>query len=124
MKNKFFAKAKENLRASQILFDNDLFNASVNRAYYAAYQAAIAGLANIGITNPKNDHKWVQATFNRELINRRKKYPSKFRSYLVDMQTNRNQADYTEEFLGKKLAKQQFRNAKEFVKTIEKGLNI
>jgi len=37
MNSEFFQKAKENLKASQILFNQQLFNAAANRAYYAAF---------------------------------------------------------------------------------------
>ena len=36
MKTEFLTKAKENLTAAQVCFDNELFNACANRAYYAA----------------------------------------------------------------------------------------
>ncbi len=37
-KNEFLTKAKENLRAAQICFENGLYNACANRFYYAALQ--------------------------------------------------------------------------------------
>jgi len=97
----FLNKAKENLTAAQVCFDNGLFNACANRAYYAALQAAIAALAHRGIKRDKIDHGQVQADFSRELINRRKIYPSKFKSYLPDIQFVRNQADYSGENVSK-----------------------
>ncbi|MBI1923224.1 HEPN domain-containing protein [Candidatus Poribacteria bacterium] len=45
MKEKFLERAKENLKAAHLLFDNALYNAMANRAYYAASHAAIAALA-------------------------------------------------------------------------------
>jgi hypothetical protein len=41
MKTELFTKAQENIKAAQLLFDNQLYNASVNSAYYAAFQSAI-----------------------------------------------------------------------------------
>jgi len=39
----FLNKAEENLTAAQICFENGLYNACANRAYYAALHAAVAG---------------------------------------------------------------------------------
>ena len=72
MKTEFLAKAKENLTAAQICFENGLYNACANRAYYAALHAAVAALAHRGIKRNKIDHGQVQADFSGELIKRRK----------------------------------------------------
>jgi len=37
----FLNKTKENLTAAQVCFENGLFNACANRAYYAALQAPL-----------------------------------------------------------------------------------
>jgi uncharacterized protein (UPF0332 family) len=114
----FLDKAQANLAAAQHCFDNGFYEASANRAYCAAFQAAVAALAAQGIRSDKNEHKWVQAHFNGELIWRRKIYPSKLRAYLSDMLTMRNEADYSETRLSKGAAQRQFVRAREFVETI------
>lgn len=81
-KIQFFDKAKESLKSAQILFDNGLHDDSVSRAYYAAFRASVAALADQGIKSEDNDHKWLQAAFSRELIQRKKIYDAKFKSYL------------------------------------------
>lgn len=53
METVFISKAKENIKAAELLFDNQLYNASANRAYYAAFQAAITALAATGISVEK-----------------------------------------------------------------------
>ena len=123
VKAEFLNKAKVNLQVAQICFDSGFYDACANRAYYAAFQAAIAALADRGRKSDKNDHKWVQATFSGELINRQKVYPVHLKSYLMDMQVVRNQADYTDENVSKKLASQQFSKAKEMLEFIEKELS-
>ncbi len=123
MKSEFLDKAKANLEVAQICFDNGFYDACSNRAYYVAFQAAIAALADKGRRNDKNDHKWVQATFGGELIIRQKIYPNQLRSYLMDMQAVRNQADYTTENVSKRLASQQLSKAKEMLEFIEKELS-
>ena len=101
----FLDKALENTKAAQLCFDNHLYNACVNRAYYAMYQAAIAALAAVGV-KPISDtigHDWVQANFSRELINRRKLYAG-FKNYLADVQISRNKADYAPDSVSGKVA--------------------
>ncbi len=75
MKTEFLAKAEENLTAAHICFENGLYNACANRAYYAALHAAVAALAHRGIRRDKISHGQVQADFSGELIKRRKVYP-------------------------------------------------
>ena len=82
MKYEFMDKARENLATAEICFENKLYNASANRAYYAAFQAAVSALADSGIKKEKLDHKWVQAEFSGRLITRRKTYPAKVKAYL------------------------------------------
>jgi uncharacterized protein (UPF0332 family) len=47
----FLTKARENLQAAEQAFSEGLYNASANRAYYAAFQAAIAALAAENVTH-------------------------------------------------------------------------
>jgi len=122
MKTEFFNKAKANLTVAQICFDNGFYDACANRAYYAAFQAAIAALADKGIKRDKIDHKQIQADFSENLIKKRKVYPSKLKSYLMDMQGVRNQADYNLTNVSKNLAFQQIRRAGEMISLIGKEL--
>ncbi len=48
MKTEFLARAEENLTAARICFENGLYNACANRAYYAALHTAVAALAHRG----------------------------------------------------------------------------
>ncbi|OQX19474.1 MAG: hypothetical protein BWK80_36795 [Desulfobacteraceae bacterium IS3] len=120
MKTEFLAKAQENLTAARICFDNGLYNACANRAYYAALHAVVAALAHRGIKRDKIDHGQVQADFSGELINRRKIYPAKLKSYLPDIQFIRNKADYTDGNVGKKLVCQLLSKVREMFGLIEK----
>jgi len=122
MKTEFFNKAEANLTVAQICFDNGFYDACANRAYYAAFQAAIAALADKGIKRDKIDHKQIQADFSENLIKKRKVYPSKLKSYLMDMQGVRNQADYNLTNVSKNLAFQQIRRAGEMISLIGKEL--
>lgn len=120
MKEEFLHKAEENLKIAQISFELECYNASANRAYFAAFQAAIAALADKGVLSKgRNDHKWVQSEFNLRLIKREKLYPSDFKKYLFDMQSVRNLADYSDQNIGKKIACKQLERATELIHHIE-----
>lgn len=121
----FWNKADENLKAAQLCFDNCFYNAGTNRAYYAMYHAAIAILIARGFppTQKQIDHGWVQSVFARELINRKKIFPGKFRRYLFDCQEVRNDADYKDLMISKKTANRQLLKATEFISVIKLEFN-
>ncbi len=112
MKDLFLPRAKENLLAAERLFELDLYNASANRAYYAAFHAALVVLSQNGFT-PIIDHKVVQAMFSGELINRRKIYPAHIKQSLQQLQDVRNNADY-KGGVGKNKAAEQLKKAQIF----------
>lgn len=118
MKTEFLMKAKENLEDAEEAFQAGRYNASANRAYYAAFQGAIAALAQENIKHEKNPHSWVQAQFSERLIKARKYYPSKLASSLMDMQTVRDDADYRAVMTSKKTAKEQAHQSKEFLSSL------
>ena len=120
MKENFKNKALENIKIAEIAFDNDCFNASANRAYYAAFHAAIAAIYSIGM-QPRIDHKTIQSMFSDYFFNRRKIIPSKYKGYLEDLQDKRNSADYRNG-VSKKVAKEQLVFAKKIVDFIIKEI--
>ena len=103
MQNIFLDKAKENLKMAQLSFEHECYNACANRAYYAAFQAAVAALSDKGISKGKFEHRWVQAEFSGRLIRRQKVYPSDMKSWLMKMHLVRNTADYEGKTVNKKL---------------------
>ncbi len=123
MKKEFLSKAKENLKIAAISLDHEYYNACANRAYFAAFQAAIAALISRGAERGKFDHKWVQAEFSRKLIKRQKIYPAKLKSYLLEMQIIRNRADYEQHHVNRKTAFKQSSMAEEMVRIIEKEID-
>ena len=114
----FMKKARNNLNAARLCLDNGFLNASANRAYYAAFHAAVAILTHKGFRKNRIDHEWAQAQFNAKLIREKKVFPGKIKSYLSDMQAVRNIADYREINVGKKAADRQVGKAAEMVKLI------
>jgi len=118
----FFEKAEENLHAAKLLFDSGYYNACANRAYYAGLHAALAALESKGFKRDRIDHGLVQADFAQKLVRRQKFYPGKFRSYLSDMQSVRDQADYSVRKISKKLACIQIAQSEQLVEIIRKDL--
>ncbi|MGH2618523.1 MAG: HEPN domain-containing protein, partial [Thermomicrobiales bacterium] len=94
----YLEKAEESVAGAQSALANGRYNNCANRAYYACYQAAIPALMEAGIRPPKETGKWghgfVQARFNGDLINRRKRYPPDLRDVLESTFRLRATADY------------------------------
>jgi len=124
----YFTKAKENVQVAENCFENGWYNASVNRSYYAAYQAAIVAIYKAGFKDKddryENKHKWVQSTFSGVLIHQKKYYPSYLKSYLIDMHFERINADYKDMLISKSVALKQLKKASEFIETISKKIGI
>jgi uncharacterized protein (UPF0332 family) len=121
MKESFISRALENLKATELLFENELYNASTNRAYYAAFHIAVAAIYAIGIT-PNMDHRVIQTLFTDNYFNKRKILSSKYKRYLNELQNNRNLADYRDG-INKKTSKKQLLDSKEFVTLVLKEIN-
>jgi uncharacterized protein (UPF0332 family) len=114
MKESFILRAKENLAVAEVAFAAGQYNACANRAYYAAFHAAIAALMHFG--HPPNiDHAPVRADFSKYLINERKVFPSKMTNELKEIMNIRGKADYSEAGIGKQLATAQLKRATIFV---------
>ena len=115
------AKAEENLTAAELCLEYDLRNASVNRAYYAMFQAAIAVLTKFGISRrgERWEHGYVQAQFSNALIQRRKVLPGRFKKALPDIMAHRHEADYSATQISSKIANLTLRLAQSFVQQIQ-----
>lgn len=122
-KSPFLQKARECIEAARILMEQGCPNSAANRTYYAAFQAARAAIATAGASTPgdKWSHESVQARFSL-LIHRQKLYPSNLRSYLSELRATRHLADYTEDMISLRMAKDALRLAEEFVVAIEKRI--
>jgi len=124
MKDAFLFKAQENLAVAEWSYANGHFNACANRAYYAAFQAAVAGLAHFGFTyTGRVEHQNVQRHFATELSDKRKVFPGRLKSYLPTLQAVRDTADYQQQNLSKRVASKQLREAKEFIDSILQEIN-
>jgi uncharacterized protein (UPF0332 family) len=110
MKESFLLRAIENIEASELLYDIGKYNASANRAYYAAFHIAIACIYNY-VKDFSSEHMKVRGLFCDLYINRRKILPPQYKEYLYDLQRTRNLEDYGEG-VSKNKAKTQLKNVK------------
>lgn len=113
------AKAAESLAGATSEYVNGRYNNVANRAYYAAFQAAIAALDLAGINPPGNKdfwgHAFVNGQFTGLLINRRKRYPASVRDSLSVLLRVREQADYRQSPVTATQADRMLRRARNFV---------
>ena len=108
-------KATESLRAAESCFALGLLNSCASRCYYAMFQAAVVALETAGFHRDTRSHAALQSTFAIELIQRRKRYPRQLAEYLSRALFWRNLADYGDEEISQRRAKQLFEWAKAFV---------
>jgi uncharacterized protein (UPF0332 family) len=117
----YLRKAEESLEGAASELENERFNNAANRAYYAAFQAAISALLRDGIW--RGDGKWphtfVQSEFVGKLINRRRRYPPRLRSTLSDLLQMRHRADYGGSSIQRAEANLAVRRCQEFVETVQ-----
>jgi uncharacterized protein (UPF0332 family) len=115
-------KAAQELATAERAFENDDFNSTANRAYFAAFHAAIAVLALDGITSSTNEHRWIHTTFSTHCIKRRKLFPAEFASVLPDMMRLRHNADYDAIGVSKKDASRLLKKAQQFSFTLQQRI--
>lgn len=117
----YLYKASESLAGAESEFANRRYQNCANRAYYSCYQAAVAALLHANIRPPGKrwGHDTVQAQFVGELINRRKRYPSKLRDTFERLFLLRQTADYASDFVSEIQAARALRRAREFVTAIQ-----
>ena len=116
MKESFILRAKENLAVAEVTFEAGQYNACANRAYYAAFHAAIAALMHFG--HPPNiDHAPVRASFSKYLINEKKIFSSTMTNDLAAIMDVRTKADYDYGVV-RKTAQAQLKTARNFVSIV------
>ncbi|HET9476122.1 MAG TPA: HEPN domain-containing protein [Dehalococcoidia bacterium] len=109
----YIAKARESLASAESELSARRFSSSGSRAYYAAFQAAVALLIENGIKPRGNswEHKHVLSEFSGKLIRRRKVVPSKFKGTLSALLELRIVADYKVRPLSRREAAEMRREA-------------
>jgi uncharacterized protein (UPF0332 family) len=113
-------KAIESLAGAESEYAQARFNNSANRAYYAAFQAAVAALLQHGIhaSGSRWPHQFVHAEFADKLVNRRHLYPARLRKTLEELQRIRHQADYRGSTITEARARRSMRLSREFVRAV------
>jgi uncharacterized protein (UPF0332 family) len=119
----YLIKAIESLQGAESEYANGRYNNCANRCYYACFQAAVHALADAGIA-PEGaraiwSHEGLQATFVRELINRRKNYPADLRDVLARTYTLRQTADYTQQWVTDVQASRALRRTRSFLVALQ-----
>jgi len=120
----YLTKAQESLWSAECECANRRFSNCANRAYYAAFQAAISALVREGIRSRSGNqwsHGYVQAEFAGRLINRNRRYPVELRSTLTNLLILRGNADYRPGAVSEIEAKRGLRKSQEFFKAIQSG---
>jgi uncharacterized protein (UPF0332 family) len=89
-----FLRAKASLRAAELCLEHDLSDSAANRAYFAAFQAAICALESQGVNRKEWTHKGVHSDFVQRFVRRRKVVPASFASALPNLMRLRHSGDY------------------------------
>ncbi len=123
-------KARNNLRAMKLMFDNDLFDWTIICGYYAMYHSVLASLLKIGLM--ANMHHCAIAAFEEfyvkrgkvdteyaEYIERAKQLEGKYANYLEEAKENRIIFQYGVRVLTNDDAGWIIDDAEEFVLKIE-----
>jgi uncharacterized protein (UPF0332 family) len=125
----YLGKAQQNLAVAEAARDSGHCDAAASRAYYAAFQAAVAALWVEGI-RPRPDvsgtlsHTAVQREWAGRLIYRRKLYPPELRAVLYRLYDWRIRADYQVEATTGRQAHQACRESRMMVEHIAARLGI
>jgi len=113
-------KAKESLRAAELLNHEGYPGFAASRAYYSMFYVAEALLLDINLSF--SSHSAVISAFGREFI-RTGIIDAKFHRYLIDAQDLRNLGDYG---VGKKISPEQTQEilnwSREFISAAEEIL--
>ena len=117
----YLQKSLATLAGAELELAHALHNNAVNRAYYAAYQAAVAALVAEGV-EPEMERFWshdlVQLQFPSLLIDSRKRYPRKLRLTLKVLFDERLKADYEPELANAATATEAVSRARTFVEHV------
>ncbi|MCK4859227.1 MAG: HEPN domain-containing protein [Candidatus Omnitrophica bacterium] len=112
--------SKEKLLSAEILFKNKQFKDSVSRSYYAMFSATRALLATKKLDSSK--HSGVISLFNQHFV-KKEIVSKKAGRILMDAREVREEGDYGDLIIiSKKEAERQLKQAKEFIKEIEKAI--
>jgi uncharacterized protein (UPF0332 family) len=125
----YLSKARQNLAVADLARDSGHYDAAANRAYYAAFQAAVAALWVEGIRPPTDGHGTlshlaVQSEWTGRLVYRRKLYSSDLRSTLPTLYEWRIKADYRVQSVREREARHACEQARRLVASVAARLGL
>lgn len=114
---RYLAKARESLASAEVDYAAKRYNSCANRSYYAAFQAAVALLIELGWVARGGtwDHRFVIAEFSGKLVKRRKVLPSRFVGELDRLLAIRVTGDYRPAAVSRRAAGHAQKNARDIV---------
>lgn len=114
-------QAKEDLKASKILYEGELYKAANNRAYYSIFHAIRCVLSLEPIDFKR--HKDVVAYFNKNYVNT-EKFPKTIGRKVSKANQIREDSDYDDKFVADKMqTKLQIQSAEELLDMVENYIN-
>ena len=118
--DKEIARANSALAASKILFEKELLEDAVSRAYYAVLHAAKAALYSVGVES--DTHKGVRSMFGLHLV-KTGKIEKEFSKILTAEKEDREIGDYNVTIeIGEERAEERVKEAEKFVERIKRFL--
>jgi len=115
-----FKRALDALSDAEFNFNNNRFNVSINRSYYAAFYASKALLLKKGVNTKKHSGNIMK--FGLEYVIN-DNFDGKIAKILSDLQEDRSSADYDFEFDAEKIqAKIDLEKAEKFIEECKKFL--
>jgi uncharacterized protein (UPF0332 family) len=121
---RYLRKARESLASAKADARARRYNSAANRAYYAAFQAAVAALIFCRVRSADTEwqHRFVSEEFSGKLIRRRKEFGSSLRSVLPELFEVRIKADYGSNDVSKRDATLSVSRANEVVAAVAKKI--
>lgn len=106
-------KAREKLKTAKIDFDNQRYDDSVSRAYYAVFHSISAVLLSKGLHF--STHGQTIGAFNKEFI-KTKKFPVSFAKTIRELYKEREIGDYDfESYIGADIAQKDLAEAEKII---------
>jgi uncharacterized protein (UPF0332 family) len=113
-------KALQSIKASELLFNDNFFDFSAARSYYAMFYTIEALLLSRNLSYSK--HSAVIGAFGKDFI-KTGQLDEKYHRYILEALDLRNSGDYgTMNSIEKNQALKLISNAKELLSAVEKGL--
>lgn len=114
------SKAREKLKTAKIDFDNERYEDSVSRAYYAVFHSISAVLLSKGLHF--SSHGQTIGTFTREFI-KTKEFPALFAKVIEKLFNERQTSDYdVESYIDKDVAQEDLKHAENILNACEEYL--